>query len=238
MSHATDRRTFLRRAAVAALGMPALTLACAPDQPAEREPTRAGRGGQAREPQSLERPILLPWGSDAVRIAAPTRERPVAYVSIGRKEAYIDLEHRDRLQFLLSAHISVSTGLWRIPLPGDSPTAPVQPGDVEREFEEIDMRVWDAAIEPTEGDLRVMRGSQEALTLDVGCEPLSGGGAFLSGGPWELSRCGPPGDGLCREDLMEIGVGTRFADRDCTQRLGPTRFVTWACRDLPTVSSI
>lgn len=234
MSASTDRRTFLRRATVAALGIPALASACAPD---EAPPHRAV-DAQPGAPRTVERPILLPWGPDAVRVEAPPAERPVAYVSFGRKEAYIDLEFRERLQYVLSAHISVSTGHWRIPLPGDSPTIPVQPGDPVREYEEIDMRIWDASMEPGEGDLRVLRGSPEPVTLEVACQPLSGGGAFLSGGPFELQRAGAPNDELCREDLMEIGTGTRFDDRDCTRPLGPARFVTWAWRDLPTFSAL
>jgi hypothetical protein len=239
MSQFPDRRTFLRRAALATLGLPAVgTLACGDG---------GNDGGRAEQPvvratpvetAAIERPILLPWGPDAVRIAAPPAERPVAYVSRGRMEIYVDLEYRDRLQYVLSAHISVSTGHWRIPLPGDSPTIPVQPGDTRREFEEIDLRIWNASLEPTEGDMRVLRGSQRPVTLSPSCEPLSGGGAFLSGGPWEVRRCGPPNDDLTREDLMEIGVGTRFAERDCSRAIGPARFVTWACRDLPTFSAL
>ena len=232
MSRSTDRRSFLRRATLAALGMPVLSVACAPDRPPPRG--AAAAGGMLRP----ERPILLPWRSDGVRIDAPPAERPVAYVSFVRKEAYIDLEYRDRLQFMLSAHISVSTGHWRIPQPGDPPTIPVQPGDPVREFEEIDMRSWDASIEPGEGDVRVLRGSPRPVHIEVACQPLSGGGAFLSGGPWDIQRAGPPDAELCREDLMEIGEGTRFEDRDCTRPLGPVRFVTWAWRDLPSFSAI
>lgn len=240
MSQSPDRRTFLRRAALAALGAPVVgTLACG-DRGAEATPAapQAVQPTAPAAPEALERPILLPWGPDAVRIAAPPAERPVAYVSRGRMEIYVDHEFRDRLQYVLAAHISVSTGHWRIPLPGDSPTIPVQPGDSRREYEEIDLRVWDAAMEPTEGDMRVLRGSARAVTLDVTCQPLSGGGAFLSGGPWEVQRCGAPSEDLTREDLMEIGTGTRFEDRDCTREIGPARFVTWACRDLPTFSAL
>jgi hypothetical protein len=239
MSQGPDRRTFLRRAAVAAFGVPALgTLGCG-DRSGEDRRDEAVPDVPARvTPRLAERPILLPWGPDAVRIAAPPLERPVAYVSRGRMEVYVDLEFRDRLAFVLSAHISVSTGRWRIPLPGDSPTIPVQPGDARREFEELDMRVWDASLEPSEGDMRVLRGSRRPVTLSATCEPLSGGGAFLSGGPWEVRRSGLPNDDLTREDLMEIGTGTRFADRDCTRAIGEARFVTWACRDLPTFSAL
>lgn len=233
MQEAVDRRAFLRRAAVAVLAGPTVSvLGCAPER---AEPMPGTEGAAGRE---LTRPILLPWGPDAVRIAAAPRERPVAYMSIGRKEIYIDRDFRDRLQYALSAHISVSTGHWRVPLPGDPTTIPIQPGDAEREFEEIDMRVWDATMQPTEGDVRVLRGSAGPVGVNVTCAPLSGGGAWLSGGPWQLLQCGPANEELCREDLMEVGAGTRFADRDCTRPLGPVRFVTWACREPATLAGV
>ncbi|MDH3206557.1 MAG: hypothetical protein OEO79_08090 [Gemmatimonadota bacterium] len=228
-----DRRAFLRRAALAALSAPAVgVLACTPDVlPRERR----GEEGVGR---TLNRPILLPWGPDGVRIAAPPSERPVAYMSMGRMEIYIDRDFRDRLQYALSAHISVSTGHWRIPRPGDSPLVPVQPGDAQREYEEIDLREWDALIEPVEGDLRVLRGSAADVRMEVPCAPLSGGGVWLNGGPWDLLQCGPPNEQLCREDLMEIGTGQRFSDRDCTRPAGSVRFVTWACREPATLAGV
>jgi hypothetical protein len=222
-----DRRTFLRRAASAALGVPVVAgLACRSEAPQGRS-IDEDTGG----PREVTRPILLPWGSDAVLIASPPRERPVAYLSVGRMEIYVDRDFRDRLQYALGAHISVSTGHWRIRRPGDPMTFPVQPGDAEREYEEIDMRAWDASMEPVEGDARVMRGSAWEVIVTAECQPLSGAEAWLSGGPWALLRCGPPNGDLCREDLMEIGTATRYADRDCTQSLGPTRCLTWACRE-------
>lgn len=232
-----DRRVFLRRAAVAAVAASPLSLfGCRVDGDgtAAADDARAAAGNAGADgalPGATPRPILLPWGSDAVLIAAPPRERPVAYMSMRRMEIYIDREFRDRLHYALNAHISVSTGVWRVPLPGDPLTVPVTPGDAEREFEEIDMRYWNAELEPAEGDLRVMRGAPQGVTVGVPCVPLSGGGVWLTGGPWEVAQCGPPSDQLCREDLMEIGVGLRYADRDCTRPAGQVRFVTWACRE-------
>lgn len=235
MERNLDRRVFLRRAAVAAVGASPLSLlGCRVDEGGAGDAgTAAAEDARAdgATPDSTARPILLPWGSDAVLIAAPPRERPVAYMSMQRMEIYIDREFRDRLQYALNAHISVSTGVWRVPLPGDPLTVPVEAGDAEREFEEIDMRYWDAALEPAEGDLRVMRGAPVGATVGVSCGPLSGGGVWLNGGPWEVLQCGPPSDQLCREDLMEIGTGTRYDDRDCTRPAGQVRFVTWACRE-------
>jgi hypothetical protein len=166
-----------------------------------------------------------------VLIAAPPTERPVAYMSMRRMEIWIDREHWDRLQYALGAHISVSTGVWRVPLPGDPPNIPVTPGDVEREFEPIDMRIWDATIEPSEGDLRVLRGSPTPARVDISCQPLSGGGVWIDADPLELLQCGPPDERLCREDLMEVGSATRFSDRDCARPTGRVRLLTWACRE-------
>ena len=153
-------------------------------------------------------------------------------------EIHVDRDFRDRLAFLLNVHISVSTGHWRIPLPGDSQLVPVQAGDSLREFEEFDMRIWDARWEPTEGDVRVLRGSAVGVSVEVRCAPLSGGGVWFNGGPWDLLQCGPPSEELCREDLMEVGTGTRYADRDCTRPTGSVRFVTWASRDPATLAGV
>jgi hypothetical protein len=228
-----DRRAFLRRAAATALAAPIVSvLGCTSEEPG----SGSGRVVEEGMGRTVTRPILFPWGPDAVRIEAPLAERPAAYVSRGRMEIYIDREVRDRLQYILNAHISVSTGHWRIPLPGDARTIPVQPGDAAREFEEMDLRTWDANMEPTEGDMRVLRGSAAAVSVDVSCTPLSGGGAWLNGGPWDLLRCGTPSGELCREDLMEVGTGTRYSDRDCTRPTGSVRFVTWAGRGPATLA--
>lgn len=223
MDTSFDRRAFLRRAAAAALGLPSMgALGCR----IERQPGEEN-GGALGPP----RPILLPWGPDGVRIAAPPRERPVAYLSHRTMEIWIDLEYRDRLQFALGAHISVSTGHWRVPLPGDPENIPIQAGDPRREFEEIDMRAWDAEIEPTEGDVRVMRGAPTATQVRIECQPLSGGGTWLSSEPLRLLRAGLPSEEITREDLMQVGTATRFADRECTQRRGTVRLLTWASRE-------
>ena len=223
-----DRRSFIRRAALAALGAPVVSaLGCSPDAPGQL--SESPRGEAAR--RTLTRQILLPWGPDGVRIAAPITERPVAYMSHGRMEVYVDWDFRDRLHYIFSAHISVSTGHWRIPLPGDTSRVPIQAGDALREFEEIDMREWNASLEPTENDVRILRGSPTDVSIDVSCTPLSGGGVWLNGGPWDLRRSGAPNDELCREDLTEIGTGTRYDDRDCTRPSGSVRFVTWAFLD-------
>lgn len=222
MDISLDRRAFLRHAGIAAIGVPMVTtLGCTLER--QRSDT------EHNEPLGPPRPILLPWGPDAVRIAAPPAERPVCYMSRGRMQIWVDVDFRERLQYLMAAHISVSTGRWRIPLPGDPPDVPVQPGDALREYEEIDMREWDASIEPVEGDVRVLRGSPVGVRVMITCQPVSGGGAYVSAPPLDLRRCGPPSSDITREDLMEVDTGTRFDDRDCARPTGSLRLVTWAC---------
>jgi len=217
-----DRRTFLRRAAAAALGVPVVTaLGCT----VERQPT------DDAVDVGPPRPILLPWGPDAVFLAAPPRERPVCYMSRRTMEIWIDLDFRARLEFALGAHISVSTGHWRVPLHGDPENIPIQAGDPLREFEEIDMRMWDAEIAPMEGDVRVLRGTPVSSDVRIECQPLSGGGTWVTSEPLRLLRSGAPDAQLTKEELMEVGTAERFADRECTRSLGAVRLLTWASRE-------
>lgn len=222
-----DRRTFLRRAGSACLTVPAVTAwaACVPDRPGRSERTLTAG------PNTITRPVLLPWSFDAVRIAAPPPELPVTYVSMGRRQIYIDYDFRESVYWELRAHISVSTGVWRIPLPGDPLREPIQPGDEAREFEELSIRDWDATLDPALGDMRILRGALSTVGIDFSCASISGGGAFFQGGPWSIRRCRAPGEGLCREDFMEIGEGTRYVDRECGEQGRPVRFLTWAGRE-------
>ena len=89
------------------------------------------------------------------------------------------------------------------------------------------MREWDPTADPAEGDIRVMRGRATPLRIDFTCAPLAGGGAWFRAGPWDLLHCGEAGEGLCREDFVGVGTGTRHADRDCTQLVGEMRMLTW-----------
>ncbi|HET9947796.1 MAG TPA: hypothetical protein VFQ22_02605 [Longimicrobiales bacterium] len=226
---AWSRRSFLRRAGAAVLGAPLGALACrgeAPGVAESREGAHAASGGGAA--LQVTRPVLLPFGEGAVHVLAPPHELPVAYVSMATRRLFVDHDYRDQVYWDLRAHISVSTGVWRIPLVGDPPTMPVMPGDTLREFEELTMRNWDPRTPPAEGDIRILRGSPEPRTLELACAPLSGGGAWLSGGPWELRRALRAGPELCREDFTEIGTATRFADRECAGTGTPVRVLTWA----------
>ena len=223
-----DRRSFLRRLGLSVLAAPTLPLLGCVPEPSNGSRDRARmQTPSAPEPTLVSRPVLLPFGEDAVRIAAPPREQPAAYVSMATRQLFVDHDYRDQVYWDLQAHISVSTGVWRIPLVDDPPRMPITPGDEVREFEELSMREWDPTAAPAEGDIRIMRGSAAALRIDFACAPLAGGGAWFRAGPWDLLHCGDASDALCREDFRTVGTATRYADRDCTQLVGSTRMLTW-----------
>ena len=141
----------------------------------------------------------------------------------------MDFAFRDRSNWILDAHISVSTGLWRIPLPGDPPRQPITPGDELREFEELDIADWDPTMEPAEGDFRILHGRPSPVRIDFACVPVQATGEWCSGGPWLVDRCDGLGDQACREDFVEVGVGTRRSVRGCEDAAQPVRFVSWVC---------
>jgi len=177
----------------------------------------------------IVRPILLPWSDDAVWMDAPAREMPVAYVSMGRMQLYVDSAFRDQVYWDLRAHISVSTGVWRIPLVGDSPQMAIVPGDVLREFEELSERDWDPTARPSLGDIRITRGTPTPRRVELACAPLAGGGTWLRAGPWDIVQVAAPTTALVREDFARIGRAMRFADRDCTRPRGEVDVLTWSC---------
>ena len=230
MTERYDRRAFLRRLTAVGFAAPTIsTLGCSLEEirRQDEEPRSAGL--------SLTRPILLPWTDDAVRISAPLSELPAAYVSRELQRVFIDLDSRTQIQVMLAAHISVSSGHWRIPLPGDDLGIPVDAGDALREFEETPIGELNSTMDPTEGDFRLRRGRQETVRVDFDCVPMATREGLFSAGPWEIVQCAGPGPELCREDFMEIGTGSRHSRRDigsCTEPVGPVRYVTWACADL------
>ena len=162
-------------------------------------------------------------------------ELPVAYVSKGLRRVFIGLDSRIEVSVMLAAHISVSTALWRIPLPGDDLRVGVVAGDELREFEETHIGEWDAGRDPTEGDFRIRRGLRENVEIAFDCLPMARREGWYSGGPWQIEQCTGRAPDLCREDFMEVGTGSRYADRAggvCTEPAGAVRYVTWACPDL------
>lgn len=226
---ALDRRAFVRRLGAATLGIPTgYLVGCTTDRPA---PATGGSASAAAVGATLERPILLPWSEDVVRIASPLPELPMAYVSMGRREVYVDYRFRDRSNWVLDAHISVSTGLWRIPLPGDPEGQPITPGDLVREFEELDIAEWDPTMEPTLGDFRIRRGRPAPTRVHFACLPVGATDVWCSAGPWDVPQCEAVGEAACREDFVEVGVGFRHPIRGCEDDGEPIRFISWAATE-------
>ena len=230
MTEPYDRRAFLRHLTAVGLAAPAVSMVGCNLEEIRRETEEAPASGLA-----ITRPVLLPWAEDDVRLAAPLSASPVAYVSRALRRIFIELDSRIEIRVMLAAHISVSSGLWRIPLPGDDLGIPVDAGDELREFEETPVGEWNSTLDPSEGDFRLRRGRQETVEVAFDCVPMAAREGLFSAGPWEIQQCAGPGPRLCREDFMEIGIGSRYSRRDigtCTEPAGVVRYVTWACRDL------
>jgi len=236
-----DRRAFLRSLSVAVLGGSTLSVAGCRTEESERE--AGGASGEASTlgtvgsrpglRPAITRPVLLPWSEDIVRIAAPSPELPVAYVSRALRRIFVDHDYRDRATWLLDAHISVSTGHWRIRLPGDPPGQPVTPGDALREFEELAMHDWDGSMAPAMDDIRIRRGSRATQRVDFQCVSLAGGMSptrWYDAGPWDLGVCDGTSKDSTREDFMVMGTGLCHEGRACAQSGEAVQFVTWAIR--------
>ncbi len=229
-----DRRAFLRRVTrrVSALGLAAptvSTLGCSLEEIRSEDEESLLTG------PAITHPVLVPWSDDAVWIRAPLSELPVAYVSRGLRRIFIGLDSRIEVSLMLAAHISVSTGLWRIPLAGDDLAIGVEAGDELREFEETHIGEWDATMDPTDGDFRIRHGLTESVEVAFDCLPMARQEGWYSAGPWEIKQCTGRGPDLCREDFMDIGTGSRYADRPlgaCTEPVRAVRYMTWACPDL------
>lgn len=229
MTEPYDRRAFLRHLAGVGLATPAISMVGCKLEEIRREDEEAPASGLA-----VTRPVLLPWAENDVRIAAPLSASPVAYVSRALRRVFIELDSRIEIQVMLAAHISVSSGLWRIPLPGDDLGIPIDAGDELREFEETPVGEWNPTLDPTEGDFRIRRGRRETVGVAFDCVPMAAREGLFSAGPWEITQCVEPWPGLCREDFMEIGTGSHYSRRDigtCTEPVGSVRYVTWACPD-------
>ncbi|HSG47360.1 MAG TPA: hypothetical protein VLA43_06010, partial [Longimicrobiales bacterium] len=163
-----------------------------------------------------------------VHLLAPTPEPPVAYLSRAHMRVYLDPAYRDWAEHRLAAYVSVTTGLWRIPRPEDDPRVPIIPGDALREFEVVDMGLWDPDMAPLEGDVRLRRGAPVAVRLELSCLPLPPGDAWISAPNLVVQRRdGPAGDGG-REDFVAVGTGTRHHGAGCAGAGEPVRLLTWA----------
>ena len=222
----TDRRTFLRHvAALGLLGPVAGTWGCGtpdadPDGDASAPSVPAGG--------PVTRPDVAPGDAGTVHILAPTPEPPVAYLSRAHMRVYLDPAYRDWAEHRLAAYVSVTTGLWRIPRPEDDPRVPIIPGDALREFEVVDIGLWDSEMTPSEGDTRLRLGAPVAVRVELSCVPLPPGDAWISAPTLVVQRRdGPTGDGG-REDFLEVGTGTRHGGAECGGAGEPVRLLTWA----------
>ena len=229
-----DRRAFLKHASSASLAGLALPLAsCIGDGTSKLEEVSDGTIPGSAMGRRINRPILMPWSDNTVRILNTTLALPLAYVSLGLRRVYVENLLRDRVIGLLNAHVSVSTGLWRIPLPGDRPEQPLVPGDTSREFEVAAIWDWDPKADPTERDFRIMAGAEVRTNIHFSCQPISGKEEWYSAGPWSIDQCDPSLDGTCREDFQQIGEGIQYTDRNCSAPGKTIRFLTWVCGESP-----
>jgi hypothetical protein len=147
------------------------------------------------------------------------------------RQVFVDYEYRDRATWLLHAHISVSTALWRIPLPGDPEGQPIMPGDQAREFEELPMRSWNPSMPPAIDDIRILRGRPAARSVHFSCIPLVGADAWLSAGPLNVTVSDGSGAESIREDFRILGTGLRWNERSCAGGGEAVQLLGWARRD-------
>lgn len=219
--HATlraTRREFLRAATgFGVAGMAASVGSCGDVGSDDPATSRSGAAGDGGGPIPLTRPTLRPWAQAMVWLDVATRF-PVAYVSMESRQVFVDWRFRDRAVGLLEAHISVSTALWRIPLPGDPRGIPITPGDPLREFEERSMDEWDAQRTPSMDDIRICRGGLVSRRVSFKCVPLGGPSrpaasaaaepsTWCTAGPWPM-------------DTVDAGVATADSAGDVSAAEG------------------
>ena len=171
---------------------------------------------------------VVSLGGDGVALLGPSDDAVIAYVSRGERRVYVDAEWTDRAHFLLGAYISVSTGLWRLPLPGDDARAPITPDDEAREFEAMDMDLLDPTRIPRPGDMRVRLGRPGSLDAVLECVPLGGESpGAMSGGPWE-GRAIQGGEGNGGRELFgRLGEGRLHPTRACRGDAHPVGVYGW-----------
>lgn len=223
-----DRRAFLRQATAAAVAGPLATAwGCDRSAPSS-EADSDGPNGPGGVPRTLLRPALSAWSADAVHLHAPSSGRPLAYLSRGDRRVYVGRGQRDRAARLLAAYLSVSTGLWRIHLPGDDTRVPVLEGDEEREFTETDLSAWDPDRPPAEGDVRILGGRPETVTVEVGCSPVLGGGGWVSAADFSVQRLDGAAGHAAMETFGLVARGRRSPHRDCAEEGSEVRILSWS----------
>jgi len=194
------------------------------------EPRWSESGSSESGPVLLDRPLVRPFGELGVRIAMPLDARPAGYVSMATRQVFVDRAHRDRVSWLLDAHISVSTWVWRIPLPGDSPLTPIPPGDEPREFEELPIGAWDPSAPPALGDIRVVLGRPAPARIRARCAPVQGTDQRLTMETAELELCRAGSGEPVREDLGLLTRGRLHLDPECGDDGSAVDVHGWSCR--------
>ena len=175
-------------------------------------------------------PILFEYLDERVRIESPLSILPLAYVSNIEKKIFVDYESRISVSVTLAAHISVSSGLWRIPLLGEDVGLPIDAGDPRREFSEHSISEWNPGLLPREGDYRIRRGFAVAKEISLSCVPILPEKGWVSGGPWSFNQCDGISRELCSEVFTSVGKGVKHdskAYRMCAGTGKVTEFMTW-----------
>lgn len=154
---------------------------------------------------------------------------------------YVDRQYRDQARHALNAYQSVSTGLWRIPRPGDDPRVPIPPDDALREFQVHDMSEWDPEIRAVDGDVRVLFGVRTRIRLQGGCEAVLPADGWVRVPNLEVERAEDPGDptraedpsssdpptGTVRETFRLLDDVPSYQDRACAGPAGTVRLYGW-----------
>jgi hypothetical protein len=221
MSQRTHRLRFKIVSALLLLSGAATSMGCDRDSTGEEGPV----GKQSVSETPLSATDFVELGAGVVGIVAPPAGRLAAYLSMGERRVHVTYEDRDPSAWMFDAHISVSTGLWRIPLPGDPPSRPIAPDDHEREFEEVRLRLDELPEEPSIGDVRLVRGGVVERRLRADC--TGDVGVFLEG-EWSLARGEPGGeDSLVREEFRLVGEGTLHREPLCGRAGEATAVAAW-----------
>ncbi|MEM7416035.1 MAG: hypothetical protein AAF389_11095 [Gemmatimonadota bacterium] len=196
--------------------------------PPDRTPVRTSRRLDPTDVTS----VASPWADGIVFVDVPEPADVVAYVSMETRRVYVDSSFRDRASWLLRAHISVSTWHWRIPLAGDDPSVPISPGDEAREFEELDLELWDPSMGPAMDDIRIVRGREADQRILATCTRLEGttDRAVRASGGVVVRRAHAGESGTVREDFHILGLADLRAS-ECLGTGEAVQLVGWGRRE-------
>jgi len=160
----------------------------------------------------------------------------MAYLSARDRRLFIERGYRSRVERLLGAYISTTTGLWRVHLLGDDTRVPVPPGDEAREFEELDLTAWDPASPPSEGDIRIAFGASSPTPVLLSCTPVLGEGGWVTAPSFTVDRVSGSGGEGVREYFGQVAAGVRHGGRACASAGLEVRVLSWGSRNQVSVS--